>query len=352
MNRRWTILAALVLAFGATAGAEDELVWKDGKWVRVAPPEEGTAAGELSIVRRDVDRQHYKTAVKHAKRFLKRYPGDPLSEQVYSLAGEAEMNRSRHWQAYQWYEKQLVYYPSGALAERAMEREVEIAEAFLTGKKRPAAKIFRVSAVDDGLEILQKIAERAPGSQRAQLALITIGDYHFNKGDWLVAGESYDRFLELFPKSTRAAHAEIRAAESHRNSYRGPAYDETPLVEAEQRYKSFLAHYPARAAEYNARENLAQIRADRAEKQLYVAKFYLRTDHPKAAAEYLKLVLRDYPDAPSAHDAAALLAGIDPAAADALAPPSTPSPVDPPTPTTAPATHVEAPATAARKDEK
>jgi len=328
------MLAVAAGLLAAPVSGDDELMWKDGKWVRMAPPAEGTAAGEFSIVRRDVDNGNYKTAVKHAKRFQKRYAGDPFSEDVCNLAGKAQMERGRYWAAYDWFEQQLVAYPQGRLADRAMASEIEIAEAFLSGRKRRAGKIFRVSARDDGLMILERIAERAPASDRAKTALLTIGDYYFDRGKWIEAAESYDHFLELFGKSPRAYEAALRAAESHYSAYEGPDFDETPLIEAEQRYKSFLTHYPHKAKELNVRDTLRKIRADRAEKQMSIARYYLRANHPKAAAEYFKIILRDFPDTPAANDAAAQLADVDPAAAAAIGPVS---PTDPSTPTTQPA---------------
>ncbi len=319
---RLMLLAAALAAMAFPAGADDELVWKDGKWVHVAPPAEGTAAGELAIVRHDIDNRNLKAAVKHAKRFLKRYADSPLCEAALSLAGDAELGRCRHWQAYQWYEKQLVRYPNGQLADRAMDREIEIAEAFLAGKKRPAGKVFRISGVEDGLEILQRIAERVPGSDRAELAMLAIGDHYFNKQDWLEAAESFDRFLKMFPKSKRAPTAELRAAEAYHSSYRGPDFDETPLVEAEQRYKSFLASRPREAAKRGVRDTLAEVRNQRAGKHYHIARFYLRTKHPKAATQYLRRIVKDYPDTDWAGQALDRLAEIDPAAAEALAPPA------------------------------
>lgn len=296
MNARATVLLmATIAAFAPAAPAEDqELVWKDGKWVKQPPPAEGTPAGELAIIRRDLDRKDYRRAVKHAKRFLKRYPNDPLAEQAYSLGGDAELRRRNYWQAYGWYDKQIREFSKGELLDRALERQIEVARAFLGGQKRKLGRYVKIPAEQNGIEILEKVAARAAGTDRAQIALLIIADYYLDRAKWARAAASYDNFLKLFPKSRRAAHAELHAAEAFHKAYRGPLHDETPLIEAEQRYQAFADSHPAKAREANVEEILRKIRSARAAKQYQVARFYLRTDKPDAAKYYFELVAREY----------------------------------------------------------
>ena len=292
MRQAWIVLLWLGLSAGLAAGNE-ELIWRDGKWVRQAEPVEGTPAGEVAIIRRDLDGGKHRAAVKHAKRFLKRYGDDPLREVVLGLAGDAELRRGRHWPAYQWYEKQLAEFPAGSGVDRALAREMEVAKAFLAGKKRRVAKVFVVSAEGEGIEILERIADLVPGTERAEVALLTIADHHYDKSKWADASASYEGFLKLYPKSSRAAHAELRLAESLLRAYRGPAWDQTPLLEAEQRYKAFAAQRPAAARQARVAEILAEIHSFRAEKQYQIGRFYARTRKPAAAAFYYRLVARD-----------------------------------------------------------
>ena len=313
MNARMTTALCLGLWLWLSAAApagETEVDWQDGKWVPLAQPVEGTAAGETAIVRRHLDNKKYKAAVKAAKKFLKRYPTDPLREEVLNLAGDAEMARKRYWPAYTWYEKQIEAFPTGKRLERALTREMDIARAFLAGKKRKLLKMFPVSAVSEGIEILHKITERTPKTVRAELALLAIGDHYFDKGKWEDASDGYDAYLGMFPKSVRAPYAELRAADAMRRSYQGKDWDETPLLDAEQRYKAFTRRYPAQAAKANVAKIVEELRSQRAAKNYEVARFYLETGKHKAAKYYLDLVTQDFADTPWAERAEAKLAGI------------------------------------------
>lgn len=328
------VLGAAALLAAPAWGEDEKLVRREGKWVKLAKPAKGTPAGEAAIVRQRVDKRKFRSAVRNAKKFLKRYPAHRLREEVLSLAGDAEMARGRYWQAYQWYEKQISEFPNGDRLERALDKEMAIARAFLAGKKRIAMKVLRLSAISEGIEILQRIAEHVPGTERAELALLAVGDHHFAKGEWKAAAESYDGYLQLFPKSRRAAHARLRAAEATRRSYRGSTWDETPLIEAEQRYKAFAARHPAAARKIGVPKVLKEIRSARAANRYQVGQFYLRTGKRKSAAYYFTLVAREFADTEWAGRARVALAKIAPAG---KAPAKAVKPAPPRRPTTAPA---------------
>ena len=298
MRTMWRSLMAMVMAALAlpALGQETELIWKDGKWVEMAKPAEGTPEGEAAILRQHLDRGRYAEAVKVAKRMIKRYPGHPLTEEAYGLAGDAELRRGRYWQAYRWYERQIAAFPGGRYLERALEREMEIAKAFLAGKKRLLGGFMPIGAEKTGIEILDRIAQRSIGSERAEVALLTIADHYFDQREWEAACDHYQNFLALFPKSPRAAHAEVRAAESFHRAYRGPLWDETPLVEAQQRYLALRRNRPAKSAELKVDQLLEELRAERAAKQYEIGQFYLRTGSKDAAAFYFALVKKDYGD--------------------------------------------------------
>ncbi|MHC4717953.1 MAG: tetratricopeptide repeat protein, partial [Planctomycetota bacterium] len=148
-----TMVCAAALALPA-AGEEAELIWKDGKWVPLPAPAKGTPEGEAAIVRRELDAGRGRQALKAARGFLKRYSLHPLREYVLCLAGDAEMRQGNYWKAHRRYRQQLGEFPKGPMAERALEREMEVARAFLAGRKRKVGPL-RLNAEGDGVEILE-----------------------------------------------------------------------------------------------------------------------------------------------------------------------------------------------------
>ncbi len=281
-------IAALGGCARTTIPPQGQLILRDGKWVREAPPIEGTPAGELAIVRKRLDDGKFAKSVKAAKLFMRRYPGHELGEEVMVLAGTAEMTRGRYMSAYDWFEKQLANYPAGRYFDRALYREFTIADEFLRGKKQRVMWIFSLSAKSEALEMLMRIAEHAPGAILAEDALLRIADHHFSERDFVQAVEAYDNYFDMFTKTSRASYALYRSGLSLYLTYRGVVYDPTPLVEAEARFKRYVAEFPSSGRQEEVAKILADIAIRRAHKDYYTARLYDRIGRDRAAIFYYK----------------------------------------------------------------
>jgi len=296
-DRRWMAVGALAVAMLAwsIAVAEDQMERRGGKWVRVKPAEPGTPAGDVAVIREHFESGRRRSAVKAAKKFLKAYPDSPSREEAMLLAGQAQFDRGRYFQAYEWYEKQLTEFPRGEHYERALDRECKVAEKFLAGRPRIIWGFIRLPARDEGIEILSGVAEHAPGSTFADRSLMRIGDYHYDRRDYPEAVDAYDHYVRMFGRTPRTPYARLQAGQALFESYRGPEHDGTPLLEAQQRLRTYATAYPARATQANVTEMLEQITDQRAEKLYHTGRFYERVSRPKAAAFYYRLVRKDYP---------------------------------------------------------
>ncbi len=288
-------LIAFLLAVGAAgfAATGQEYVW-DGDWVEAAEPGEPTPEGQIALIRLQLDQGEYREAARTADRFIEAYPNHENTEMVMDLAGQAEIRRGRYYKAYEWYERQLTAYPGGPLARRALHRKYEIAEAFLEGEKRVVLGFIPVSAVEDGLRILDDIAAREPGSDIAEKALLRIAEHHYEQQQYERAVDAYDRYADMFPQGERVAHALLQAARTTREMYLGPDFDDTPLVEARHRFSHFAERFPRQAEERNIAETIRRIDSERAEKDFETAEFYRRTGRDDAAEFYYRQVVRRY----------------------------------------------------------
>jgi outer membrane assembly lipoprotein YfiO len=293
---RVTLVVAMLLPVVATSAQTADWVFKDGRWVRAAKPDEGTPAGQIALIRRRIDDGKERKAISLAKKFLEQHPDSPLREEAMMLAGRAEFRREHYYQAYEWYEKQLDNYPNGEYFQRAINREYEIAEAFLGGAKRISLGIFRLPAKEEGLMILRRITEHAPATKLARRAQMRIADHHYDNRNWDEAVEAYDQYLELYPKSEGARQAMLRAAQARFDSYRGPRWDDTPLVEAETRFTQFLTAHPGPASRHGVRRTLDTIEVLRAEKLHHTARFYERVGRKSPAVFYYRKTIDRYPD--------------------------------------------------------
>ncbi|MHC4982002.1 MAG: outer membrane protein assembly factor BamD [Planctomycetota bacterium] len=287
-------LAALWL-WAPLAVAEEKYEWRGGEWVPVAFPAPGTPEGELSLIRELLDLGEHKNAIKASEEFLEKYPLDERCAEAMILAAQAEMDRGRYLKAFERFEQQLKRYPRGRFFERALSREFEIGEAFLAGRKRVVGGILRLPAEGEGASILTGIAGHAPRTLIAQRALLRVADHYMAEEEYAEALMAYDAFLEQFGKSKLASQAMLRAARAAYGAFEGTRYDETPLLEAEQRFRSLAAQFPAMAAEARVEEMLDHIASLRAQKLHETGKFYERLDRPKSAAFYYRRVTEEFP---------------------------------------------------------
>jgi len=288
------VLAAA--AFVPRPAPADEFEWKGGEWVARAEPAKGTPEGELALIRKHLADDSPRRAANAAEDFLENYPNDPRCQEAMYLAGQAEMQRGRYWDAYEQFEAQLLRFPKGSFSQRALLREKEIAEAYLAGRNRRVNWVIRVPAEDDGAEILQRIAEHAPKTKLAEECLLRVAEHHASEGDHLAAVQAYDAYLKLFDKSPRAAEAMLKAAQASLAAYRGTEYDDTPLIEAEQRFRLLAERHPKQAKQADVARTLEQIASLRAQKLLETARFYERTKRPSSAAFYYRKLAEAYPD--------------------------------------------------------
>ena len=168
---------------------------------------------------------------------------------------------------------------------------------------------LRLPARDEGLNILSRVADHASGTGLAQRALLRIGEDRFEHREWTEAVEAYDRYASTFPQGDKVGEAMLKAAQAMLESFTGVRRDETPLIEADQRFREIARKFPITAAEAKVPETLEYIRALRAANLLEEGRFYQRVGKPSAATFTYRRVVDVYPQTPAA-DQAELALGI------------------------------------------
>ena len=291
------LVFVLVVFITACPGVSDssEMIWDGTKWVTPKPPEPGTPQGDLQIIRGCIKDGKYKTAIKSVDRFIVQHTSSPACEEAMNLGGQASMERGRYWESYKWYERQIAAYPNGAFFPRALDREYKIGEAFMEGRKRRTMKFMKLSARDEGIDILMRIVAHAPGTAISERAMLRIADYHYDRQEYLEAVEAYDQFMRNNRQSSRIPYAMLRAAKGTILMYRGVEFDSAPLLDATVRFQVFAQAFPRLAKKENVRGVLEEIHLQMAHKLYHTGEFYERTNHPTAARFYFRQVTEKYP---------------------------------------------------------
>ncbi len=222
----------------------------------------------------------------------------PFEPEALRLLGDAEILDDNEFAALFHYERLIREFPESSEYVTAIEREVDIAEAYLNGLRK---KLFGLplrleSSRGTGEELLVRAQERMPGSRLAERAAIMLADYYYRVRDLDLAAEMYDIFLTNFPTSRHRQRAMRNRIYANIASFKGPEYDGLALLESKIQIRQFAREYPADAERAFLNEALvARIDESTATQQLRAAEWYLKNDDEPAAAYTLRRLLREQP---------------------------------------------------------
>jgi tetratricopeptide (TPR) repeat protein len=263
------------------------------EWVDRAV-EGGTPAGELEQARSLLATGE---AAK-ARRMLRKWVDANASHERYYegvfLLGESYFETRDFYKAFEAY-LEVSQNTGGDLFQRSIRREVDVARAFLAGEKRIVWRIFRLPAYDDGVTILNRVWEQAPGTRTGEQALKLKADYHFDNGEMEIAQDEYVSLAKEYPSGRYVRPAMLRSAEAAQAAFPGIRFDDRALIDADERFRQVRATFPAYAERENVDARIEGVRQLRAEKDLDIAKWYEKTRQPGAAEFYYRRLMRDWP---------------------------------------------------------
>lgn len=251
-------------------------------------------AEEVDIARGELARGEYRPALARLKAWANENPDHDRYYEAVFLWGEALFQKPDYWAALEKFEE-VAENASGDLFDKANRRAMDVGRAFLAGRPRILWKIFRLPAYDDGVETLDRVYERLPGTRLGESVLKLKADYYFANGDVQLAQDEYAFLATEYPNGRFSALAMVRSAESAQAAFQGTRFDDRPLVEADERYRQAQKAFPDYAEREHVPQRLEGIRAARAEKDLDVARWYEKTRQGGAAEFYYRQILKDWP---------------------------------------------------------
>lgn len=271
-------------------------------WI-IAPPQDGSAPqDDLGRARSLLANKKASEARKLLKEWVKRNAGDDRYYEGVLLLGETWFEDRDYWAALEKY-TDVAENSAGDLFMIANRRAMDCARAFLAGEPRIVWGFLLIPAYDDGLEALNRVWERMPGTRLGETSLKLRADYYYARGDMDLAQDEYANLAREYPSGKYVQFASLRAAEAADAAFGGVKYNDRPLLNAETRYKQVKANFPAYAERENVDERLAGVRRLRAEKDLDIAKWYERTAQAGAAEFYYRQILKDWEDTLAAAEA-------------------------------------------------
>jgi len=154
---------------------------------------------------------------------------------------------------------------------------------------------FQKGNYEDAIAQWKKVKDSYLSPELSTQSEINIADAYFLNKDFIEAAAAYEDFRKLHPSHERAGYALYRQAMSHFNQIRGIDTDQTPVKNALITFESYLKLYPAGEHLSEATEKIEMCRDKQLQYEIYVGRFYLKTDKYPAAIGRFEEALKSYP---------------------------------------------------------
>jgi len=318
---RWIYCAVLcLLPAGALAQPRTLELGEDGRWREIAAPTTAPAPDPELDRAEDLLRQRQPSAArKLLVKWLEAHPDAPLRDRAVYLLGEANYRRGDRIRAFHNFEELQDLYGYSSYYYTALQRQYEIADAYLSGYKDRLVGLAIVGRDDEAIEMLFRIQQRSPGSPLAEKALLRTADYYYDDRQFDLAADAYGAYERTYPRSPNLVRAKLRRAYAVLHQFRGIRFDATPLIDARQQLVEIRAAHPEVAQRENLTALIEELDQKMADKMLETAAWFGRTHRPVAQAYYYHYVLGNYPGTAQSERAAEQLRRLPPSARQAAA---------------------------------
>jgi outer membrane protein assembly factor BamD len=280
--------------------AETWRLGRDQQWQKATDSNESAFATMASQAKQYVSTGKAGKAKKEYASLKRQFPQVAGEDYDDYVKAELLYAKRKFPEAAQSYQNFIEKYPESALRQSALEREFQIGSAFLNGQKRSMLKVFRVTAYDEGEEIMYKIADTEGDAPISKKALVTLAQSFERRGDedpciyekaYLTWSEASNRW----PTGDMGQQSLLGMGRSLEKAYKGPKYDSKVLEGAKNYYSQYIERYPESAEEMGLPQKIVIIEKDLSEKELAIANYYERTESYKAAHMYYQKIAELWP---------------------------------------------------------
>jgi outer membrane protein assembly factor BamD len=151
------------------------------------------------------------------------------------------------------------------------------------------------SRYEDARGAFKKIVERHPQSAFAARARFLIGEAYFREAEFDKAIKEFETFLSFYPRHQIADLVQFRLAMSYYDQMKPVEQDQGIATKAMDAFKTLLRDYPESRYAADALGKIDICRGRIAQKELWVAAYYINLGNPAAARQRLENVIKDYP---------------------------------------------------------
>ena len=315
--KRWSpalLVFGILIAMGVSPPVFAAWVWSPQTgWVGPTGAVKDSPEEQLVFAVAFFDRRDYHRASREFKKLLKAYKESREAAEAQYYLGRCAEEDGDYYKAFLEYRKTVQTYPSTKRFEEILEREYQVGNHFLAGKKR---KFFGTAAIiparDKAAEVFQAIVDDGPFSEYGQLAQYKLGLAHLAMKDYEAAVSAFEQVISRYPDSPLVDDARFQIAQSSLKGTFSPGYDQSPTDLAIRELDVFLREHSESELAGEAAQRLQELKERRAAHEYQVGQFYERGKHAGAALIYYQGIVERFGKTSWAPKAAARLHVLEP----------------------------------------
>lgn len=173
-------------------------------------------------------------------------------------------------------------------------------EAFRRGEAELGRKRY-----DRAIEAYQAVFDFGRTNEWSDDAQLGLARAYVGSEQYILAGNAYTSFVELYRQDPRAAAAEFERAQAYERQSPEFALDQTETQRAVEAYRVFVSRYPEDPNRPAAEARIVALRDKLAHKLFAAGQLYERRELFEAAGLTYERTFAEYPDASWADDALA-----------------------------------------------
>jgi outer membrane protein assembly factor BamD len=159
---------------------------------------------------------------------------------------------------------------------------------------RDGEQSFQRGRYEDAVTNWKKVKESYKSPELSARAEIGIADAYILNKDYIEAAAAYEDFRKLHPRHELAEYALYRQGMSYFKQVNRIDTDQTPVKNALAILESYVKLYPGGVYVQEAQEKIGECKSKQFQYEIYVGRFYLKTDKYPAAIARFEEALRNF----------------------------------------------------------
>ena len=299
MSRRYWLGVVFILAIIANVSAE---TWRlnEGSWQGVSQDRQAEYLLAVSEIKQLVSTGQTKKLDQAYDNLKADFPEINGEDMSLFIKAEKLFANGKFPKAVRAYDKLMNEYPNSPLFDVALDRQYDIAMAFLSGEKKTVLKVFKIKGYSEGAKIMERIGDRVGNSDIGMQAATSVANSYERRKKFNDAYLEWSQISSQWPTGTPAQTSLLGMGRCKHAAYKGPRYDDSSLISAGTYYGNYQARYSLDARDYDILAKLEQIKQQIAYKQFSIGQYYQNNENPESAKYYYKMVINTWPQTTAA----------------------------------------------------